>query len=78
MPYSSTSLEKYSGSFTKLRGNAIQLPTLLSKREIRLRSNDCRNYPECEICGSYDHFTVGHNHVIHIRGGALAESSQSE
>ncbi|GJZ61413.1 retrovirus-related pol polyprotein from transposon TNT 1-94 [Tanacetum coccineum] len=28
-------------------------------------------------CGSYDHFTLGHNRVIHIRGGVLAESSQS-
>nr|GEU53720.1 retrovirus-related Pol polyprotein from transposon TNT 1-94 [Tanacetum cinerariifolium] len=36
-----------------------------------------RNYPECEICGSYDHFTSEHNRVIQIRGGVLAESSQS-
>ncbi|GJY56701.1 retrovirus-related pol polyprotein from transposon TNT 1-94 [Tanacetum coccineum] len=41
------------------------------------RPDDCRNYPECEICGSYDHFTSGHNRVIHVRGGVLAESSQS-
>ncbi|GJY31562.1 retrovirus-related pol polyprotein from transposon TNT 1-94 [Tanacetum coccineum] len=41
------------------------------------RLNDCRNYPECEICRSYDHFTSGHNRVIHIRGGVLAESFQS-
>nr|GEV65006.1 hypothetical protein [Tanacetum cinerariifolium] len=39
--------------------------------------DDCRNYPECEICGSYDHETSGHNRVIYIRGGVLAESSQS-
>ncbi|GJY25438.1 zinc finger, CCHC-type containing protein [Tanacetum coccineum] len=39
--------------------------------------DDCKNYPECEICGSYDHFTLGHNCVIHIRGCILAESSQS-
>ncbi|GKD51006.1 retrovirus-related pol polyprotein from transposon TNT 1-94 [Tanacetum coccineum] len=39
--------------------------------------DDCRNYPECEICGSYDHSTSGHNRVIQIRGGVLAESSQS-
>ncbi|GJT54166.1 hypothetical protein Tco_0989220 [Tanacetum coccineum] len=38
---------------------------------------DYRNYPKFEIYGSYDHFTSGHNHVIHIRGGVLAESSQS-
>ncbi|GKD82469.1 hypothetical protein Tco_1349308, partial [Tanacetum coccineum] len=36
---------------------------------------DCRNYTECEICRSYDHFTSKHNRVIHIRGGILAESS---
>ncbi|GJX69770.1 hypothetical protein Tco_0305497 [Tanacetum coccineum] len=41
------------------------------------RPDDCRNYPECEICGSYDHFTSRHNRVIHIRGGVLVESSQS-
>ncbi|GKB53843.1 retrovirus-related pol polyprotein from transposon TNT 1-94 [Tanacetum coccineum] len=41
------------------------------------RPNDCKNYPECGIHGSYDHFTSGHNRVIHIRGGVLAESSQS-
>ncbi|GKF45054.1 hypothetical protein Tco_0131606, partial [Tanacetum coccineum] len=39
--------------------------------------DDYRNYPECEIYGSYDHFTSGHNRVILVRGGALVESSQS-
>ncbi|GJW95874.1 retrovirus-related pol polyprotein from transposon TNT 1-94 [Tanacetum coccineum] len=38
---------------------------------------DCRNYHECGICGSYDHFTLGQIRVIQIRGGVLAESSQS-
>ncbi|GJT60383.1 retrovirus-related pol polyprotein from transposon TNT 1-94 [Tanacetum coccineum] len=41
------------------------------------RHDDCRNYPECEIYRSYDHFTSGRNHVIHVRGGVLAESSHS-
>ncbi|GJX48780.1 retrovirus-related pol polyprotein from transposon TNT 1-94 [Tanacetum coccineum] len=41
------------------------------------RPGDYRNYPECAICGSYDHFTSRHNHVILVRGGVLAESSQS-
>ncbi|GJT09122.1 hypothetical protein Tco_0843584 [Tanacetum coccineum] len=41
------------------------------------RPDDCRNYPECGIYEIYDDFTSGHNHVIHIRGGVLAESSQS-
>ncbi|GJW58552.1 retrovirus-related pol polyprotein from transposon TNT 1-94 [Tanacetum coccineum] len=39
--------------------------------------DDCRNYPECGIYGSYDHFTSRRNRVIHIRGGVLVESSQS-
>ncbi|GJR05617.1 retrovirus-related pol polyprotein from transposon TNT 1-94 [Tanacetum coccineum] len=34
--------------------------------------DDCRNYLECGICGSYDHSTSGHNHVIQIRGRVLA------
>nr|GEX70939.1 hypothetical protein [Tanacetum cinerariifolium] len=41
------------------------------------RHGDCRNYPKCGICGSYNHFTSGDNCVIHIRGGMLVESSQS-
>nr|GEX64156.1 retrovirus-related Pol polyprotein from transposon TNT 1-94 [Tanacetum cinerariifolium] len=40
------------------------------------RPADYRNYPECEICRSYDHSTSGHNRVIHIRRGVLVESSQ--
>ncbi|GJY31359.1 hypothetical protein Tco_0414854 [Tanacetum coccineum] len=40
------------------------------------KPDDCRNYPKCKICGSYDHFTSGHNRVILVRGGALVESSQ--
>nr|GEV41350.1 hypothetical protein [Tanacetum cinerariifolium] len=39
------------------------------------RPDDYINYLKCEICGSYDHLTSGHNRVIHIRGGVLAESS---
>ncbi|GJX62072.1 retrovirus-related pol polyprotein from transposon TNT 1-94 [Tanacetum coccineum] len=39
--------------------------------------DDCRNYPECGICRSYDHSTSGHNRVIQIRGVVLAKSSQS-
>ncbi|GJW16899.1 hypothetical protein Tco_0024335 [Tanacetum coccineum] len=36
------------------------------------RPDDYRNYPECEIYGSYDHFTSGDNNVFLVRGGALA------
>ncbi|GJZ06429.1 hypothetical protein Tco_0540222 [Tanacetum coccineum] len=39
--------------------------------------DDYRYYHECDICRSYDHFTSRHNHVIHIKGGVVAESSQS-
>nr|GEU37160.1 hypothetical protein [Tanacetum cinerariifolium] len=39
------------------------------------RPDDCRNYPECGIYRSYDHFTSGHNRVIHIREEVLAKSS---
>ncbi|GJU98140.1 retrovirus-related pol polyprotein from transposon TNT 1-94 [Tanacetum coccineum] len=39
--------------------------------------DDCRNYLECEIYGSYDYSTLGHNRVIQIKGGVLAKSSQS-
>ncbi|GJT87673.1 hypothetical protein Tco_1069390 [Tanacetum coccineum] len=38
--------------------------------------DDCRNYPECEICVSYVHDTSRHNIIIYIRDGAPAESSQ--
>nr|GFB10742.1 hypothetical protein [Tanacetum cinerariifolium] len=41
------------------------------------RPDDCKNYPKCEICGSYDHSISGHNRVIHIKKGVVAESSQS-
>ncbi|GJY12428.1 retrovirus-related pol polyprotein from transposon TNT 1-94 [Tanacetum coccineum] len=40
--------------------------------------DDCRNYPQCEIYGRYDHSTYGHNRVIQIRGGVLAESFMVE
>ncbi|GJR52520.1 retrovirus-related pol polyprotein from transposon TNT 1-94 [Tanacetum coccineum] len=30
-------------------------------------SDDCVNYPICDICGSYDHDTHGHNRIISIK-----------
>ncbi|GJV36745.1 retrovirus-related pol polyprotein from transposon TNT 1-94 [Tanacetum coccineum] len=41
------------------------------------RLDDCSMYPECEMCGSYDHASSGHNRVILVKGGVRAESSQS-
>ncbi|GJR15163.1 hypothetical protein Tco_0797815 [Tanacetum coccineum] len=32
-------------------------------------SNDCLYYPTCEIYGSYDHDTHGHNRIISLRRG---------
>nr|GEU29758.1 retrovirus-related Pol polyprotein from transposon TNT 1-94 [Tanacetum cinerariifolium] len=32
-------------------------------------SNDCVNYPICDICGSYDHDIHGHNRIISLRRG---------
>nr|GEU61467.1 putative ribonuclease H-like domain-containing protein [Tanacetum cinerariifolium] len=40
-------------------------------------SSDCRNYTECVICESSNHYTSGHNRIIQEGGGVLAESSQS-
>ncbi|GJX28647.1 putative reverse transcriptase domain-containing protein [Tanacetum coccineum] len=33
------------------------------------KSDDCVYYPICEICGSYDHDTHGHNRIISLRRG---------
>ncbi|GKA67553.1 retrovirus-related pol polyprotein from transposon TNT 1-94 [Tanacetum coccineum] len=40
------------------------------------RHDDCRNYPECKICRSYNHYILKHNRVVQIRSGVQAESSQ--
>nr|GEX57245.1 retrovirus-related Pol polyprotein from transposon TNT 1-94 [Tanacetum cinerariifolium] len=72
--------QPYQYAFTSkqiLKANAKPFPPCTHYGFSDHRPNDCRNYPECEICRSYDHFTSGHNRVIHIRGGVLAESSQS-
>ncbi|GKE13745.1 hypothetical protein Tco_1421322 [Tanacetum coccineum] len=54
-----------------------EMYTASLKRSENYKAQPYQNYLECEIYGSYDHFTLGHNRVIHIRGGVLAESSQS-
>ncbi|GJZ34576.1 retrovirus-related pol polyprotein from transposon TNT 1-94 [Tanacetum coccineum] len=60
-----------------LRAKAKPFPTCIHYGFNDHIPDDCRNYPECEIYGSYDHSTSGHNRVIQIRGGVLVESSQS-
>ncbi|GJR84297.1 hypothetical protein Tco_0155082 [Tanacetum coccineum] len=67
--------------------NATQLQTMVSqwalgskfrqKKKVLVVEILTEKLPECEIYGSYDHSTSGHNRVIQIRGGVLAESSQS-
>ncbi|GJT03427.1 hypothetical protein Tco_0824596 [Tanacetum coccineum] len=38
--------------------------------------DDCVYYPICEICGSYDHDTHGHNRIIALRRGIKPRNSQ--
>ncbi|GKE57752.1 hypothetical protein Tco_1496937, partial [Tanacetum coccineum] len=39
-------------------------------------SDDCVNYPICDIYGSYDHDTYGHNKVISLRRGIKPRNTQ--
>ncbi|GKA61313.1 retrovirus-related pol polyprotein from transposon TNT 1-94 [Tanacetum coccineum] len=39
-------------------------------------SDDCVNYPICDICGSYDHDTHGHNRIISLRRVIKPRNSQ--
>ncbi|GJV18312.1 hypothetical protein Tco_1367332 [Tanacetum coccineum] len=38
--------------------------------------DDCVYYPICEICGSYDHDTHGHNMIISLRRGIKPKNPQ--
>ncbi|GJU08512.1 hypothetical protein Tco_1124942, partial [Tanacetum coccineum] len=39
-------------------------------------SDDCVNYTICDICGSYDHDTYGHNMIISLRRGIKPKNPQ--
>ncbi|GKC68317.1 retrovirus-related pol polyprotein from transposon TNT 1-94, partial [Tanacetum coccineum] len=39
-------------------------------------TNDCVNYPICDICGSYDHDRHGHNMIICLRRGIKPRNPQ--
>ncbi|GJU39956.1 retrovirus-related pol polyprotein from transposon TNT 1-94 [Tanacetum coccineum] len=39
-------------------------------------SNDCVNYPICDLCRSYDHDTHGHNKIISLRRGINPRNPQ--
>ncbi|GKA79946.1 hypothetical protein Tco_0786542 [Tanacetum coccineum] len=40
------------------------------------QSDDCVYYPKCEICGSYDHDTLGYNRIISLRRGIKPRNPQ--
>ncbi|GJS24296.1 hypothetical protein Tco_0452928 [Tanacetum coccineum] len=40
------------------------------------QSDDCVNYPTCEICGNYDHETKVHNRIISLRRGIKPRNPQ--
>ncbi|GJY76246.1 retrovirus-related pol polyprotein from transposon TNT 1-94 [Tanacetum coccineum] len=40
------------------------------------QSDDCVYYPTCEICGSYNHDTHGHNMIISLRRGIKPRNPQ--
>ncbi|GKD74826.1 hypothetical protein Tco_1333108 [Tanacetum coccineum] len=73
--YKAQSYQYASSSKQILKAKAKPFPPCTQCGFNDYRHDDCRNYPECEIYRSYDHSTSGHNHVIQIRGGVLAESS---
>ncbi|GKD53311.1 hypothetical protein Tco_1286698 [Tanacetum coccineum] len=40
------------------------------------KSDDCVYYPTCELCGSYDHDTHGHNKIISLKRGIKPRNPQ--
>ncbi|GJS97062.1 retrovirus-related pol polyprotein from transposon TNT 1-94, partial [Tanacetum coccineum] len=72
-----SSNKNVSGPVTILKSKAKPYPPCTYYGFNNHHPDDCRNYPECQICRSYDYFTSEHNCIIQIRGGVLAESSQS-
>ncbi|GKE20808.1 retrovirus-related pol polyprotein from transposon TNT 1-94 [Tanacetum coccineum] len=40
------------------------------------QSDNCVNYPTCEICGNYDHETKVHNRIISLRRGIKPRNPQ--
>ncbi|GJU53758.1 retrovirus-related pol polyprotein from transposon TNT 1-94 [Tanacetum coccineum] len=40
------------------------------------QSDDCVYYPICELCGSYDHDTHGHNRIISLKRGIKPRNPQ--
>ncbi|GJY99763.1 hypothetical protein Tco_0517193 [Tanacetum coccineum] len=55
---------------------AIPFPSCIHCRYNDHKSDDCVYYPICEICGSYDHDTHGHNRIISLRRGIKPRNPQ--
>ncbi|GJT79142.1 hypothetical protein Tco_1045867 [Tanacetum coccineum] len=55
---------------------AIPFPSYIHCGYNDHKSNDCVYYPKCEICGSYDHDTHGHNMIIFLRRGIKPRNPQ--
>ncbi|GJR04401.1 hypothetical protein Tco_0527385 [Tanacetum coccineum] len=55
---------------------AIPFPSCIHCGYNDHKSDDCVYYPICEICGSYDHDTHGHNRIISLRRGIKPRNPQ--
>ncbi|GJT82899.1 hypothetical protein Tco_1057241 [Tanacetum coccineum] len=58
-----------SSSRSKILRPSKPLPLCIHSRFNDHMSDDCINYPICDIYGSYDHDTHGHNRLISLRRG---------
>ncbi|GJZ17892.1 hypothetical protein Tco_0554015 [Tanacetum coccineum] len=55
---------------------AIPFPSCIHYGYNDHKSDDCVHYPICEIYGSYDHDTHGHNRIISLRRGIKSRNPQ--
>ncbi|GJT62687.1 hypothetical protein Tco_1006220 [Tanacetum coccineum] len=55
---------------------AIPFPSCIHYGYNDHQSDDCIYYPVCELCGSYDHDTHGHNMIISLRRGIKPRNPQ--
>nr|GEX57605.1 hypothetical protein [Tanacetum cinerariifolium] len=56
-----------SSSRSRSLRSAIPFPFCIHRGYDDHQSDDCVYYPTCELCGSYDHDTHGHNRIISLR-----------
>nr|GEU81356.1 hypothetical protein [Tanacetum cinerariifolium] len=55
---------------------AIPFPSCIHSGYNDHKSDDCVYYPICEMCGSYNHDTYGHNMIISLRRGIKPRNPQ--